>query len=228
MTVPSAVSLIAGPFEGNGVTTTFAYQFPVRATGELGVWHYSEEGVPAKLTKGVHYSSTESVSGGSVVLTAPLAVGQRLALSASYAEDQQADFTSQGRFFPQIHEDAMDDLSLQIKQLRRDFSRAAQIPADPVSKPTITAGTLRADTVLVGEDDWTQILTELGAQVFASAQAASDAEVQAESHRDSALNAATSVLEILETQGMVLAFPLDLGFIVDANISQSYDLGGLL
>ena len=180
MTVSSAVSLIAGPFDGNGVVTTFAYQFPVRATGELAVWRYSEEGVPTKLTKGSDYTSTETVSGGSVVLAVPLAIGQQLALSAVYAEDQQADFTSQGRFFPQIHEDAMDAVSLQIKQARRDFSRVAQLPSDPLTKPTVTAGTLQADIVLVGEDDWTQILLAIRDETTAARDAAQQAQSSAE------------------------------------------------
>lgn len=59
------------------------------------------------------------------------------------------------------------------------------------------------------------------------ANIAYDSSRLAESYKNSARDSALQLEEILDNQGVVLDFPLDLGFITETPAAASYDLGGL-
>lgn len=117
MTVPASLNLKAGPFEGDGTQTDFYYTFPTTEPGQVEVWFRDASGDITLLSEWSDYTLDESL--GKVSLFTPLDYGEELVIASDYQYEQTTDLTSQGRFFPQIHEDAFDYVTLLIKQLLR-------------------------------------------------------------------------------------------------------------
>ncbi|MCV5663440.1 hypothetical protein OFN50_30935, partial [Escherichia coli] len=57
-----------------------------------------------------------SYNGGNVVLTAPLASGWKISIARELEPTQETDLRNQGKFFPEVHEDAFDKLTMLIQQ----------------------------------------------------------------------------------------------------------------
>lgn len=65
------------------------------------------------------------------------------------------------------------------------------------------------------------------ASALASKNEAKQSEILSKDYSDSARDSALQISELLENQGAVLNFPLDLGFITDTPVAVSYDLGSI-
>lgn len=115
---------------GNGVTTVFNFAFKVFSTSELVVRDILDStGVPTTKTLGTHYSVTlANGEGGSVTfLTAP-ANGHTIDIRSLVELTQPEDIRNQGRFLPEIHEQAFDRLDRQNQDTRRLQSLSMQLP----------------------------------------------------------------------------------------------------
>ncbi|EUC90092.1 hypothetical protein HMPREF1569_2287 [Klebsiella oxytoca OK-1] len=105
-------------YTGNGVTTSFPYTFRIFNKTDLMVQVVDLNENISVLILDTDYSVTGagSYSGGSVVLSSPLANGWQISISRELPATQETDLRNQGKFFAEVHEDAFDKLTMLIQQ----------------------------------------------------------------------------------------------------------------
>ena len=105
-------------YTGNGVTTSFPYTFRIFQKTDLMVQVVDLSENITVLTLDTDYSVTGAgtYSGGSVVLSSPLANGWQISISRSLPVTQDTDLRNQGKFYAEVHEDAFDKLTMLIQQ----------------------------------------------------------------------------------------------------------------
>lgn len=121
----------AGPFEGNGVTTSFAFTFKTNVKEDLRIVKLAL-GIEADLTLDSDYSVTlnadqEASPGGSItypISGSPLAADEYLTIISDIAIQQTADLPNLGAFYPTVIEDALDRAVMLIGQLQEVLNRA--------------------------------------------------------------------------------------------------------
>ncbi len=116
MTVSTEVS--HNEYTGNGVTTVFPYSFRIFNQTQLQVSATDTSGNVKTLALGTDYTVTgiNAGSGGSVVTSVPVAAGTILSITRDLPAVQETDLRNQGAFFPEVHEDAFDYLTMLIQQ----------------------------------------------------------------------------------------------------------------
>lgn len=151
----SATSRIAGPFTGDGSTTVFPFTFAVFEAADLLVLQLTvATGAIATLALTADYSVTlnadqDTSPGGSIMLTAPLAVGTTLTITTAIAAAQSLDLTNGGAFYPDAINSALDWLTVLVQQLYVLLGRCVQTPlVDSVASPTLPAAAQRAGQLL--------------------------------------------------------------------------------
>ena len=133
MTISSTIR-IAGPFTGNGVTTTFPFTYKVFSTADVQVVRLTiSTGVETTLTLVTDYNITlngnqNSNPGGSIVLVTPLLALYTLTATSNIANLQPTDLTNQGGFYPEVITDALDRATIQIQQMGDDVTRSIKAP----------------------------------------------------------------------------------------------------
>ena len=161
MTVSSATRK-AGPFAGNGVTTSYPFTFKVFTKGDITVTRMNAAGVETLLVLDSDYTVTLNVDqdadpGGSITypdVGSPLPVGEQLTLSGSLAELQPTDITNLGGFYPQIIEDALDRAVILIQQLREITERTLKFPvSDNILVAELPSAPIRANKTMVFDGD---------------------------------------------------------------------------
>ncbi|HHJ3746595.1 TPA: tail fiber domain-containing protein [Escherichia coli] len=118
-------------YTGNGVTTSFPYTFRIFKKSDLVVQVSDLNGNVTELVLDTGYTVTGAgtYSGGSVVLPSPLAAGWRITIDRVLDVVQETDLRNQGNFFPEVHEDAFDYLTMLIQQCFGWFRRALMKPS---------------------------------------------------------------------------------------------------
>ena len=142
MTIPSSVRK-AGPYSGNGATTSFPFSFKVFKKEDVKVTRTSSLGVESVLTVDIDYSvalnpDQSQSPGGSItypISGSPLPSDELITLSGSLAYDQPTDIQNQGGFYPDVIEDALDRATIQIQQLAERADRAVQVPVSSSTSP---------------------------------------------------------------------------------------------
>lgn len=132
MTVSTEVNQAA--YTGNGVTTVFPYTFRILKSSNLTVTRIDLLEGETVLTLGTDYtvSGAGGYSGGAVNLAKPLPNGFGIIIERDLDVIQETDLRNQGTFFPEVHENAFDYLTMLIQQafgwiglaLRRPNSRS--------------------------------------------------------------------------------------------------------
>jgi hypothetical protein len=162
MTV-NTTNITSGPYSGNGITTGFSYTFRAELKTQLLVYVKDASNVITTKTVDTDYtvSGLGDDDGGVVTfLTAPV-TGETVYIRSNYQATQDTDFDSQGGFFPDVHEAAIDKLTFQIQQLQDQVNRSLRIninddtgSLDPLAE--ITANSfLRANATADGYDHFT-------------------------------------------------------------------------
>ncbi len=135
MTTPSTARK-AGPFNGNGSTTSFPFTFKVFAAADIAVTIANSLGVETALVLDTDYSvslnaNQETSPGGTItypISGTPLATGSVLAIVGDLDYDQPLDLPSGGNFSPLALENQLDRTVMQIQQLREEGARSLRIP----------------------------------------------------------------------------------------------------
>lgn len=136
MTV-NTTKITSGPYTGNGIADTFSYGFRVTDKTELIVFETDNTGVQTELTVDTDYTvnTVGNDSGGTITRVAgPLPTGYQWYIRSNYDETQLTAFTSQGPFFPDLHENAMDKLTFLIQQILDKITRTFTL-SDSYSGP---------------------------------------------------------------------------------------------
>jgi hypothetical protein len=154
MTVSSTLRK-AGPFNGNGVTTAFPFTFKVFAKTDIQVVKTAATGVQTTLVLDSDYSvvlnaDQDASPGGTItypVVGSPLAGGSKLDVVGSLDYAQNTDITNLGKFLPQVHENALDYLTILVQQLLEKQGRSLLLPVGETTTALATAAN-RLDRVL--------------------------------------------------------------------------------
>jgi len=147
MTV-STTNITSGPYTGNALAATFSYTFKVTDKAELEVYETDDGGAVVLLGVDTDYTvaGIGDDEGGLITRVAgPLPTDYQWFIRANYRETQLTPFTSQGAFFPDLHESAMDKLTFLIQQLLDETSRSPSVSksyngALPLTLPMPAAG----------------------------------------------------------------------------------------
>ncbi len=136
----------AGPFIGNGSTTSFPFTYKVFQASDLAVVRLdTTTNVETVLTLTSDYTVTlnldqDSNPGGTVVLVAgPLAAGYTLTMTSDVPNLQPTDLTNQGGFYPDVINDALDRATIQIQQLQEQTDRSLKLAISSTADSTLPA-----------------------------------------------------------------------------------------
>lgn len=148
MTVPTTARR-AGPFNGNGVATSFPFTFKVFTSADVQVVKTSTAGVDTTLVLDTDYTvalnpDQDATPGGTItypISGTPLATGEKLSAVGATDYDQQLDLSGGGKFDPTVIENALDRQVFQIQQLAEKIDRTLLVS---VATPTDVDTTLPA------------------------------------------------------------------------------------
>ncbi|MER9450108.1 hypothetical protein [Mesorhizobium sp. M0254] len=164
MTVPSDTNR-SGPYNGNGVTTVFDYEFRVVNENHIKVIKANAAGVETILTIDADYivSDVGNPAGGQVALTVALPTGQTLTLLRNVPFTQETDLQNQGAYYAETIEAAFDLAAMRDQELQEQIDRAVLIPAseDPAQLDGLIGDILR----LADSADEIDIVAGVAAQV---------------------------------------------------------------
>lgn len=136
MTV-SSTTRKAGPFLGNGVTTSFPFTFKVFAASDLALTLYDANGSGTDLVLNSHYTVSlnadqDASPGGTITYPragSPMAAGYSLVALDVTGATQGTELTSLGRFVPRVIENALDRVTILAQQLQEKVGRALVVPS---------------------------------------------------------------------------------------------------
>lgn len=116
MTVSTQVS--RNEYTGNGATTQYDFTFRILDKSHLLVQTLDTSESIVTLILGTDYTVTgvNRYNGGKVVLTSALPAGYKISIERSTPVTQESSIRNQGGFFPEIHEDALDKLTMLVQQ----------------------------------------------------------------------------------------------------------------
>lgn len=173
MTVSSQTNK-SGPYNENGVTTNFAYQFSIRDAAHIKVVR-ALAGVETILALTADYTVTGvgNPSGGSVVIPVP-ATGSTLTLIRNVPFTQELDLENQGAYNAEDVEAAFDLATQRDQQLAEEIGRAVKVPVstDASDLDTLIEGVI----ALLGAVDDIAIVAGISADVVTVAGIATQIE----------------------------------------------------
>lgn len=131
----AATTRVAGPFTGNGVSTSFPFTYKVFTTADIRVVTLTDDLETGRVL-GVDYSVTlngdqDASPGGTVnypLSGSPLPAGSTLTIAGARANTQPLDLTIGGGFNPTAIENTFDHTVVLIQQLVEQQSRALTAP----------------------------------------------------------------------------------------------------
>lgn len=133
-----------GPFVGDGITTTFSFNFKVMKEADIKVYRTlsaEDESSDEVLALGVDYTASlnsdqDTSPGGSITLTAPLASGFRLAIISGEIPDQQVVLTNHDGFLPATLNNVHDKAIILIQDLWERVARAIILQPTDLMTPS--------------------------------------------------------------------------------------------
>lgn len=146
MTVSSEVNK-SGPYNGNGVTTVFDYDFKIVDEDHLKVIKTSAAGVEATLVIDTHYivSDVGNPLGGQIALLSAPSTGEMITILRDVPFTQETDLENQGAYYAETVEAAFDLAIMRDQQLAEQIDRAVKIPpsADPEALNSLIEDVIR-------------------------------------------------------------------------------------
>lgn len=139
--------------QGNGLTTSFDFLFPVPLASELFVY-YTDSNGSRTLLASAQYTVTGigTANGGSVTYPAsgsPIASGTSLTIQRIVPYVQQTDLVNQSGYYPNVVENALDYLTMQTQQLAQGQQLTLQAPLESVQENLVLpTASQRANTVV--------------------------------------------------------------------------------
>ena len=124
----------AGPFTGDGVTDSFPFDFKIFVGSDVQVTELVvATGVETVKTITTHYTVTvnadqDTSPGGSVEAVAAPAAGIKWTITSAVPAAQSSIFTNGGGYYPKVHENSLDKLTILIQQLQELQSRSLLLP----------------------------------------------------------------------------------------------------
>lgn len=116
----------SGPYNGDGGTVAFSYNFLIDAEDELVVVLASSIGVETVQTLTTDYtvSGVGNSAGGTVTFVTAPASGETVSIRRAVTQEQTTDLQNRGAVIPQTVEDRLDDLTKMVQDLQEQLDRA--------------------------------------------------------------------------------------------------------
>ena len=199
----------AGPYTGNGLTTSFSFAFKVFTTADVLVVRTDLSLLETTLTLNTDYSVTlnsnqDANPGGTVTLPSALTTGFLLTLSSQVGALQATDLTNQGGFYPSVLNTALDKLTILVQQLKEQVGRAVKTDISSSITPAQLIATLTtnaANAVASAASAATSAANALASKIAAAASAAA-ALVSQNSASSSASSASSSAATATTQAGL--------------------------
>lgn len=185
-------------YTANGSTTAFSFPYKFNTNGDLTVTETNlSTGVDTIKTLTTDYTVTGAgnAGGGTVTFVTAPVNGRRITIERLVALTQETDYQPDDDFPAEVHEAALDKLTMIAQQLNAANARTLKAPvADSITLGTLPVDTLRANKALVF-DATGQVGVSVDNyvdQATAAAASASAASSSASAASTSATNAASS------------------------------------
>lgn len=143
-------------FNGNGVTQIFPIAFKFNNDTDLVVLLVDDEvGEASQLTLNSDYtvSGAGDEEGGLINVVVPPSTDQRLHVSRIVDILQLTDLRNQGKFFAEVHEDALDLLTMIAQQGASSIKSSLRVPDSDPEPSRIPPAALRAGKFLAFDQD---------------------------------------------------------------------------
>ncbi|WP_286882084.1 MULTISPECIES: hypothetical protein [unclassified Cupriavidus] len=142
--------------QGNGITTSFNFSFPVQLASHLLVYYTDATGAQTLLSP-ASYSVTGvgTANGGSVTYPlsgSPIATGTILTIQRIVPYKQLTDIVNQSGFYPNVVENALDYLTMEVQQLAQMAQLSLSVPFSATVPSLVLPGTKGRALGLVGFD----------------------------------------------------------------------------
>ena len=144
MTITTSVA--RNDYIGAGSVGPYSYTFKIFAATQLAVYvTNTTTGLTTTLSYLTDYTVTgaQSESGGTITLSAALAVGNTMSIQRNVPFEQLFDFRNQSEFFPANYEDALDYLMMAIQQTENNDLSAVRLAV--TTNPALFNATLPAN-----------------------------------------------------------------------------------
>jgi len=146
-------------YDGNGVTTVWDLPFRFFDNGDIFVYLLDPAAeTTTLLALGTDYTLTGAglpeqfgSSPGKITTTVPVANGKTLYVERVMEAEQLTDIVNQGRFFPEVHEDVFDRLTMLIQQGEARLRGAIRVAIGDPEPSRLPSAALRAN-LLMGFD----------------------------------------------------------------------------
>lgn len=160
MTISTTTSSVT--YQGNGATTVFTFPFVADSSSDVDVYYTDSSGSINLLSPSVYTLTINAVPvgglwgiGGSAtypIIGAPILAGTSLSIVRSVPYTQDVSISNQGAFYPQVVEQGLDVLELQIQQIVNEKDLAIRVPVtDPTAQTILPAAAGRVSQ-LIGFD----------------------------------------------------------------------------
>lgn len=163
MTIPSETNR-SGPYNGNGVTKLFDYDFKIVDASHIQVIR-AEDGVETILELDVDYTvhGVGNDDGGQIETTDAPITGQSITNLLDIPFTQEIDLENQGAYYAETVEAGFDLAVLRDQQLSERINRAVVIPpsADPSELQTLVGSILRLSESAENIDTVANIASEV-------------------------------------------------------------------
>lgn len=151
----------AGPFLGNGVTSSFPFTFKVLDTTAspfgISAFRTTFAGVQSELSYGTGFTivlnpDQDTSPGGTVEyrvasVVTPLPSGEKLTIKGNTVEDQQTDLVNGGAWNPTVIENSLDKLTAIVQEMLESLSRTIGYPvSDSVTASELPTAAVRANS----------------------------------------------------------------------------------
>lgn len=148
MTVPSTTNR-SGPYMGNGVTTSFSYEFRIVNPAHVTVIR-AEGGIETTLVLNTDYTVNDigNAGGGSVVISPAPTTGQSIVILRDVPFVQETDLENQGAYYAETVERTFDLSVMRDQQLQEQIDRTVKIPP---SADAASLGSLVRDIIRLGD-----------------------------------------------------------------------------
>lgn len=155
MTV-NTTNITSGPYVGNGLSDEYSYTFRVSDKTQLSVYETDDQGVQTLLTVDTDYTVDgigDDVGGTITRSGGNLPTDYTWYIRSNYIENQLTEFSSQGGFFPDVHEAQMDHLTFLIQQQSDTLNRTIRLSDSDTDEVLQPVPVDRADTFVGFDSD---------------------------------------------------------------------------
>lgn len=148
---------------GNGVTTVFNFGFIGVSANDLQVVYTDATGTDTILPSSQYTVSLNTAGAGELwgiggtitypISGSPIVGGTSLTIQRLIPNTQTIELNNQGAFYPEVVEQGLDLLELQLQQTQTQVDYAIQCPVEDITPPNVLPNAVNRELTLLGFDN---------------------------------------------------------------------------